>query len=298
MISINGTNPSAIQTSISTETNIKPVAIKNEQSLNTEKLGSEVKIAEQKQQSSSVTQPQDLDKPNTSIIQTGINGLQSISATMAELQLLLGSLKGVQDGLKQSLGDIQSNIQTDGLKGIAKELNVSANWQMAFSIISGALSLGCTVLDGVSSYKDMMAAKQETAFNTTLEQQNEQITNKTNELNNSALTTEQKAALQTELDELTLQHEQTIQAFDAFKQGETTRKTWMEFAFNVMQGANSFIDNNLLAHSQPPVADKNESSKGISNSIQDILDKSNNLISNIEENIKQPQLEMQARTLA
>ncbi|HAE77284.1 type III secretion system translocon subunit SctB [Morganella morganii] len=129
----------------------------------------------------------------------------------------------------------------------AGELNLSSNWQMAFSVISGVLSVGTMVLSNVSAYQDHIAAQQENALNSGIEKTQSDIAKTTEALKDPGLTAESKKALDEQLAALNTSLASQQDALAELMAGTETRKAWTELALNLMQGASGFISDNLIS---------------------------------------------------
>ncbi|WP_317419261.1 MULTISPECIES: type III secretion system translocon subunit SctB [unclassified Morganella (in: enterobacteria)] len=173
--------------------------------------------------------------------------LDSISSSLADLQSLLSSVKDAKEQISNKLSEITNFASVDNLKASAGELNLSSNWQMAFSVISGVLSVGTMVLSNVSAYQDHIAAQQENALNSGIEKTQSDIAKTTEALKDPGLTAEGKKALDEQLAALNTSLESQQDALAELMAGTETRKAWTELALNLMQGASGFISDNLLS---------------------------------------------------
>lgn len=173
--------------------------------------------------------------------------LDTISSSLADLQSLLSSVKDAKEQISNKLSEMTNFASVDNLKSSAGELNLSSNWQMAFSVISGVLSVGTMVLNNVSAYQDHIAAKQENALSSGIEKTQSDIAKTTEALKDPALTTESKKALDEQLSALNTSLASQQDALAELMAGTETRKAWTELALNLMQGTSGFISDNLIS---------------------------------------------------
>lgn len=173
--------------------------------------------------------------------------LDSISSSLADLQSLLSSVKDAKAQISSKLSEITNFASVDNLKTSAGELNLSSNWQMAFSVISGVLSVGTMVLNNVSAYQDHIAAQQENALSSGIEKTQSDIAKTTEALKDPALTAESKKALDEQLAALNTSLASQQDALAELMAGTETRKAWTELALNLMQGTSGFISDNLIS---------------------------------------------------
>lgn len=175
--------------------------------------------------------------------------LDAISSSLADLQSLLSSVKDAKEQISNKLSEMTNFASVDNLKSSAGELNLSSNWQMAFSVISGVLSVGTMVLSNVSAYQDHIAAQQENALNSGIEKTQSDIAKTTEALKDPALTAESKKALDEQLSALNTSLVSQQDALAELMAGTETRKAWTELALNLMQGTSGFISDNLISGS-------------------------------------------------
>lgn len=173
--------------------------------------------------------------------------LDTISSSLADLQSLLSSVKDAKEQISNKLSEMTNFASVDNLKASAGELNLSSNWQMAFSVISGVLSVGTMVLNNVSAYQDHIAAQQENALSSGIEKTQSDIAKTTEALKDPALTTESKKALDEQLSALNTSLASQQDALAELMAGTETRKAWTELALNLMQGTSGFISDNLIS---------------------------------------------------
>lgn len=175
--------------------------------------------------------------------------LDAISSSLADLKSLLSSVKDAKEQISNKLSEMTNFASVDNLKSSAGELNLSSNWQMAFSVISGVLSVGTMVLNNVSAYQDHIAAQQENALNSGIEKTQSDIAKTTEALKDPALTAESKKALDEQLSALNTSLASQQDALAELMAGTETRKAWTELALNLMQGTSGFISDNLISGS-------------------------------------------------
>lgn len=175
--------------------------------------------------------------------------LDAISSSLADLQSLLSSVKDAKEQISNKLSEMTNFASVDNLKSSAGELNLSSNWQMVFSVISGVLSVGTMVLSNVSAYQDHIAAQQENALNSGIEKTQSDIAKTTEALKDPALTAESKKALDEQLSALNTSLASQQDALAELMAGTETRKAWTELALNLMQGTSGFISDNLISGS-------------------------------------------------
>lgn len=175
--------------------------------------------------------------------------LDTISSSLADLQSLLSSVKDAKEQISNKLSEMTNFASVDNLKASAGELNLSSNWQMAFSVISGVLSVGTMVLNNVSAYQDHIAAQQENALSSGIEKTQSDIAKTTEALKDPALTAESKKALDEQLSALNTSLASQQDALAELMAGTETRKAWTELALNLMQGTSGFISDNLISGS-------------------------------------------------
>ncbi|EKK5376173.1 type III secretion system translocon subunit SctB [Morganella morganii] len=173
--------------------------------------------------------------------------LDTISSSLADLQSLLSSVKDAKEQISNKLSEMTNFASVDNLKASAGELNLSSNWQMAFSVISGVLSVGTMVLSNVSAYQDHIAAQQENALSSGIEKTQSDIAKTTEALKDPALTAESKKALDEQLSALNTSLASQQDALAELMAGTETRKAWTELALNLMQGTSGFISDNLIS---------------------------------------------------
>ncbi|MCY0789245.1 type III secretion system translocon subunit SctB [Morganella morganii] len=173
--------------------------------------------------------------------------LDTISSSLADLQSLLSSVKDAKEQISNKLSEMTNFASVDNLKSSAGELNLSSNWQMAFSVISGVLSVGTMVLSNVSAYQDHIAAQQENALSCGIEKTQSDIAKTTEALKDPALTAESKKALDEQLSALNTSLASQQDALAELMAGTETRKAWTELALNLMQGTSGFISDNLIS---------------------------------------------------
>lgn len=173
--------------------------------------------------------------------------LDTISSSLADLQSLLSSVKDAKEQISNKLSEMTNFASVDNLKASAGELNLSSNWQMAFSVISGVLSVGTMVLNNVSAYQDHIAAQQENALSSGIEKTQSDIAKTTEALKDPALTAESKKALDEQLSALNTSLASQQDALAELMAGTETRKAWTELALNLMQGTSGFISDNLIS---------------------------------------------------
>ncbi|EGT3623215.1 type III secretion system translocon subunit SctB [Morganella morganii] len=173
--------------------------------------------------------------------------LDTISSSLADLQSLLSSVKDAKEQISNKLSEMTNFASVDNLKSSAGELNLSSNWQMAFSVISGVLSVGTMVLSNVSAYQDHIAAQQENALSSGIEKTQSDIAKTTEALKDPALTAESKKALDEQLSALNTSLASQQDALAELMAGTETRKAWTELALNLMQGTSGFISDNLIS---------------------------------------------------
>lgn len=173
--------------------------------------------------------------------------LDAISSSLADLQSLLSSVKDAKEQISNKLSEMTNFASVDNLKSSAGELNLSSNWQMAFSVISGVLSVGTMVLSNVSAYQDHIAAQQENALNSGIEKTQSDIAKTTEALKDPGLTAESKKALDEQLSALNTSLASQQDALAELMAGTETRKAWTELALNLMQGTSGFISDNLIS---------------------------------------------------
>lgn len=173
--------------------------------------------------------------------------LDTISSSLADLQSLLSSVKDAKAQISNKLSEMTNFASVDNLKSSADELNLSSNWQMAFSVISGVLSVGTMVLNNVSAYQDHIAAQQENALSSGIEKTQSDIAKTTEALKDPGLTAESKKALDEQLAALNTSLESQQDALAELMAGTETRKAWTELALNLMQGTSGFISDNLIS---------------------------------------------------
>lgn len=173
--------------------------------------------------------------------------LDTISSSLADLQSLLSSVKDAKEQISNKLSEMTNFASVDNLKSSAGELNLSSNWQMAFSVISGVLSVGTMVLSNVSAYQDHIAAQQENALSSGIEKTQSDIAKTTEALKDPALTAESKKALDEQLSALNTLLASQQDALAELMAGTETRKAWTELALNLMQGTSGFISDNLIS---------------------------------------------------
>ncbi|HID7484732.1 TPA: type III secretion system translocon subunit SctB [Morganella morganii] len=173
--------------------------------------------------------------------------LDTISSSLADLQSLLSSVKDAKEQISNKLSEMTNFASVDNLKSSAGELNLSSNWQMAFSVISGVLSVGTMVLNNVSAYQDHIAAQQENALSSGIEKTQSDIAKTTEALKDPALTAESKKALDEQLSALNTSLASQQDALAELMAGTETRKAWTELALNLMQGTSGFISDNLIS---------------------------------------------------
>lgn len=171
----------------------------------------------------------------------------TILSSLADLQSLLSSVKDAKEQISNKLSEMTNFASVDNLKSSAGELNLSSNWQMAFSVISGVLSVGTMVLSNVSAYQDHIAAQQENALNSGIEKTQSDIAKTTEALKDPALTAESKKALDEQLSALNTSLASQQDALAELMAGTETRKAWTELALNLMQGTSGFISDNLVS---------------------------------------------------
>lgn len=173
--------------------------------------------------------------------------LDTISSSLADLQSLLSSVKDAKAQISNKLSEMTNFASVDNLKSSAGELNLSSNWQMVFSVISGVLSVGTMVLSNVSAYQDHIAAQQENALSSGIEKTQSDIAKTTEALKDPGLTAESKKALDEQLAALNTSLESQQDALAELMAGTETRKAWTELALNLMQGTSGFISDNLVS---------------------------------------------------
>lgn len=173
--------------------------------------------------------------------------LDTISSSLADLQSLLSSVKDAKEQISNKLSEMTNFASVDNLQSSAGELNLSSNWQMAFSVISGVLSVGTMVLNNVSAYQDHIAAQQENALSSGIEKTQSDIAKTTEALKDPALTAESKKALDEQLSALNTSLASQQDALAELMAGTETRKAWTELALNLMQGTSGFISDNLIS---------------------------------------------------
>lgn len=173
--------------------------------------------------------------------------LDAVSSSLADLQSLLSSVKDAKDQISSKLDEIKNFASADNLKTAANELNLSSNWQIAFSVISGVLSVGSMVLSNVSVYQNHVAAQQEKTLSCGIEKTQSDIGKAAEALKNPDLTAESKAELENQLSELKTLLSTQQDALGELQAGSEIRKAWTELALNLMQGASGFINDNLIS---------------------------------------------------
>lgn len=186
-----------------------------------------------------------LPKPATNGKDTSI--LDTVSSSLADLQSLLSGVKDAKDQISSKLNEMKNFASVDNLKASANELNLSSNWQIAFSVISGVLSVSSMVLSNVAAYQDHVAAQQEKTLSSGIEKTQGDITKTSEALKNPDLTAENKAELESRLSELKTSLSAQQDALSELQAGSETRKAWTELALNLMQGASGFINDNLIS---------------------------------------------------
>lgn len=186
-----------------------------------------------------------LPKPATDSKDTSI--LNTISSSLADLQSLLSGVKDAKDQISNKLNEMKNFASADNLKASANELNLSSNWQIAFSVISGVLSVGSMVLSNVAAYQDHVAAQQEKTLSSGIEKTQSDIAGTSDALKNPDLTAESRAELESQLSELKISLATQQDALSELQAGSETRKAWTELALNLMQGASGFINDNLIS---------------------------------------------------
>lgn len=186
-----------------------------------------------------------LPKPATDGRDTSI--LNTILSSLADLQSLFSGVKDAKEQISNKLNEMKNFASADNLKASANELNLSSNWQMAFSVISGVLSVGSMVLSNVAAYQDHIAAQQEKTLSSGIEKTQGDIAKANDALKNPDLTADSKAELESQLSALKSSLTAQKDALSELLAGSDTRKAWTELALNLMQGASGFINGNLIS---------------------------------------------------
>lgn len=214
--------------------------------------------------------------------------LDTISSSLADLQSLLSSVKDAKEQISNKLSEMTNFASVDNLKSSAGELNLSSNWQMAFSVISGVLSVGTMVLNNVSAYQDHIAAQQENALSSGIEKTQSDIAKTTEALKDPALTAESKKALDEQLSALNTSLASQQDALAELMAGTETRKAWTELALNLMQGTSGFISDNLISGGTEEIQPETESVKeegGTLSVLDDIISKSESVLEKAKNNM-------------
>ncbi|MBA5808999.1 hypothetical protein F9883_14055 [Morganella morganii] len=214
--------------------------------------------------------------------------LDTISSSLADLQSLLSSVKDAKEQISNKLSEMTNFASVDNLKASAGELNLSSNWQMAFSVISGVLSVGTMVLNNVSAYQDHIAAQQENALSSGIEKTQSDIAKTTEALKDPALTAESKKALDEQLSALNTSLESQQDALAELMAGTETRKAWTELALNLMQGTSGFISDNLISGGTEEIQPETESVKEEGDTLSvldDIISKSESVLEKAKNNM-------------
>ncbi len=186
-----------------------------------------------------------LPKPAADSKDTSI--LNTISSSLADLQSLLSGVKDAKEQISNKLNEMKNFASADNLKASANELNLSSNWQIAFSVISGVLSVGSMVLSNVAAYQDHIGAQQENTLSSGIEKTQGDIAKTNDALKNPDLTADSKAELESQLSALKTSLITQQDALSELQAGSETRKAWTELALNLMQGASGFINDNLIS---------------------------------------------------
>ncbi|HCM63560.1 MAG TPA: hypothetical protein DIT05_13600 [Morganella sp. (in: Bacteria)] len=216
--------------------------------------------------------------------------LDKASSSLADLQSLLSSIKDAKDQISGKLSELKNAASADNLKASASELNLSSNWQIAFSVISGALSLGTMVLSSVTAYQDHVAAQQESTLKSGIDKTQDEITKTTDALKNPDLTAESKIELESQLSELEASLVSQQSALSELQAGTETRKAWTDLALNLMQGASGFINDNLITQNkkETETTDNVAKNKGDSlTKLDDIIKKSEAVLDKVKDNAVQ-----------
>lgn len=214
--------------------------------------------------------------------------LDTISSSLADLQSLLSSVKDAKEQISNKLSEMTNFASVDNLKASAGELNLSSNWQMAFSVISGVLSVGTMVLNNVSAYQDHIAAQQENALSSGIEKTQSDIAKTTEALKDPALTAESKKALDEQLSALNTSLASQQDALAELMAGTETRKAWTELALNLMQGTSGFISDNLISGGTEEIQPETESVKEEGDTLSvldDIISKSESVLEKAKNNM-------------
>lgn len=216
--------------------------------------------------------------------------LDKASSSLADLQSLLSNIKDAKDQISEKLNELKNAASADNLKASASELNLSSNWQIAFSVISGALSLGTMILSSVTEYKDNVAAQQENTLKSGIDKTQGDITKTTDALKNPDLTAESKTALESQLSELKASLVSQQSALSELQAGAETRKAWTDLALNLMQGASGFINDNLITQGKKETETTDNAAKNKGDSLtklDDIIKKSEAVLDKVKDNAVQ-----------